>query len=217
MGDVTYGACCIDDYTAVALGCDMIVHYGHSCLSRCKTFYEAITFIIFSQYLWTKPQSKPYTSLSKLTLTWIIWNKRSAQIFPMIKRLFIETSCKTKKTVLEYQWGIKSELLETSWPKTAVLRAHRFLMSRSQNRRHLLVWHWSQQYSSSLHSTTLRRISQGTWWTARAPPAQEPWPWTTTHSEPYLAGLEGMKLLCQDQNRSPLERYLGAQHRVWMM
>jgi 2-(3-amino-3-carboxypropyl)histidine synthase len=32
MGDVTYGACCLDDYTAVALGCDMLVHYGHSCL-----------------------------------------------------------------------------------------------------------------------------------------------------------------------------------------
>lgn len=32
MGDVTYGACCIDDYTALALGCDMLVHYGHSCL-----------------------------------------------------------------------------------------------------------------------------------------------------------------------------------------
>lgn len=34
MGDVTYGACCIDDYTAVALGCDMLVHYGHSCLGK---------------------------------------------------------------------------------------------------------------------------------------------------------------------------------------
>ncbi|KAH7731615.1 Protein DPH-1 [Aphelenchoides avenae] len=32
MGDVTYGACCIDDYTARALGCDLLVHYGHSCL-----------------------------------------------------------------------------------------------------------------------------------------------------------------------------------------
>ena len=32
MGDVTYGACCVDDYTAVALGCDILVHYGHSCL-----------------------------------------------------------------------------------------------------------------------------------------------------------------------------------------
>lgn len=32
MGDVTYGACCIDDYTAKALGCDLLVHYAHSCL-----------------------------------------------------------------------------------------------------------------------------------------------------------------------------------------
>lgn len=32
MANVTYGACCIDDYTAVALGCDYIIHYGHSCL-----------------------------------------------------------------------------------------------------------------------------------------------------------------------------------------
>lgn len=32
MGDVTYGACCIDDFTARALKCDFLVHYGHSCL-----------------------------------------------------------------------------------------------------------------------------------------------------------------------------------------
>ncbi|KAI6205069.1 hypothetical protein M3Y94_00750800 [Aphelenchoides besseyi] len=32
MADVTYGACCVDDYTAKALGCDLLVHYGHSCL-----------------------------------------------------------------------------------------------------------------------------------------------------------------------------------------
>ncbi|NXG82354.1 DPH1 synthase, partial [Stercorarius parasiticus] len=32
MGDVTYGACCVDDYTARALGADFLVHYGHSCL-----------------------------------------------------------------------------------------------------------------------------------------------------------------------------------------
>jgi 2-(3-amino-3-carboxypropyl)histidine synthase len=29
MGDVTYGACCIDDYSAAALGADFLVHYGH--------------------------------------------------------------------------------------------------------------------------------------------------------------------------------------------
>ncbi|CAG9104537.1 unnamed protein product [Plutella xylostella] len=32
LGDVTYGACCIDDFTALALGVDLLVHYGHSCL-----------------------------------------------------------------------------------------------------------------------------------------------------------------------------------------
>ena len=32
LGDPTYGACCIDDATAVACGADLLVHYGHSCL-----------------------------------------------------------------------------------------------------------------------------------------------------------------------------------------
>ncbi|XP_050211087.1 2-(3-amino-3-carboxypropyl)histidine synthase subunit 1 [Mercurialis annua] len=32
LGDVTYGACCVDDFSALALGCDLLIHYGHSCL-----------------------------------------------------------------------------------------------------------------------------------------------------------------------------------------
>jgi 2-(3-amino-3-carboxypropyl)histidine synthase len=32
MGDVTYGACCVDDFTAAKLGASYMVHYGHSCL-----------------------------------------------------------------------------------------------------------------------------------------------------------------------------------------
>jgi 2-(3-amino-3-carboxypropyl)histidine synthase len=32
MGDVAYGACCIDDFSARAMGADFLVHYGHSCL-----------------------------------------------------------------------------------------------------------------------------------------------------------------------------------------
>ncbi|KAI3657083.1 hypothetical protein MP638_005777 [Amoeboaphelidium occidentale] len=32
LADVTYGACCVDDYTAKQLDCDYMVHYGHSCL-----------------------------------------------------------------------------------------------------------------------------------------------------------------------------------------
>ena len=32
LGDVTYGACCIDDFSAIALGAEILIHYGHSCL-----------------------------------------------------------------------------------------------------------------------------------------------------------------------------------------
>ena len=32
MGDVTYGACCVDDLGAKALGAQLLIHYGHSCL-----------------------------------------------------------------------------------------------------------------------------------------------------------------------------------------
>lgn len=51
MGDVTYGACCVDDYTAMALGCDMLVHYGHSCLipvdqTNIKTLYVFVEIAI---------------------------------------------------------------------------------------------------------------------------------------------------------------------------
>eukprot|EP00796_Vickermania_ingenoplastis_P000458 gene458-240_t len=36
LGDVTYGACCVDDFAAKALGCDFLIHYGHSCLISIK-------------------------------------------------------------------------------------------------------------------------------------------------------------------------------------
>ncbi|TFY81810.1 hypothetical protein EWM64_g2202 [Hericium alpestre] len=56
MGDVTYGACCIDDFTAVALGCDMLIHYGHSCLvpmdqTTIKTLYVFVEIAIDSNHL----------------------------------------------------------------------------------------------------------------------------------------------------------------------
>lgn len=56
MGDVTYGACCVDDYTAMALGCDMLVHYGHSCLipvdqTKIKTLYVFVEISIDPAHL----------------------------------------------------------------------------------------------------------------------------------------------------------------------
>jgi len=32
LGDVTYGACCVDDLSAQAMGANLLIHYGHSCL-----------------------------------------------------------------------------------------------------------------------------------------------------------------------------------------
>jgi len=51
MGDVSYGACCIDDFTARALDCDFIVHYAHSCLvpidiTDIKVLYVFVTINI---------------------------------------------------------------------------------------------------------------------------------------------------------------------------
>lgn len=56
MGDVTYGACCIDDYTARALGCDLLVHYAHSCLipvavTQIKTLYVFVDISIDTSHL----------------------------------------------------------------------------------------------------------------------------------------------------------------------
>lgn len=55
MGDVTYGACCVDDYTARALGCDLLIHYAHSCLipvnvTSIKTLYVFVDIGIDVQH-----------------------------------------------------------------------------------------------------------------------------------------------------------------------
>lgn len=56
MGDVSYGACCIDDYTARSLDCDFIVHYAHSCLvpidiTAIKVLYVFVTINIDESHL----------------------------------------------------------------------------------------------------------------------------------------------------------------------
>ena len=32
IGEVTYGACCLQDYLCEAFGVDLIIHYAHSCI-----------------------------------------------------------------------------------------------------------------------------------------------------------------------------------------
>lgn len=53
---MTYGACCIDDFTARELGAEMIVHYGHSCLipvnqTSIKTLYIFVEIAIDAPHL----------------------------------------------------------------------------------------------------------------------------------------------------------------------
>lgn len=55
MGDVTYGACCVDDFTARALECDLMVHYGHSCLGE-----SAVTFTYNNYYMYNFTTSRTY-------------------------------------------------------------------------------------------------------------------------------------------------------------
>ncbi|KAE8669934.1 protein ECHIDNA-like [Hibiscus syriacus] len=67
LGDVTYGACCVDDLSAVALGADLLIHYGHSCLVP----IEATKFLAFTSakpelekrgFRVLIPQSKPLSA-----------------------------------------------------------------------------------------------------------------------------------------------------------
>ncbi|KAG0017087.1 Diphthamide biosynthesis protein 1 [Entomortierella chlamydospora] len=76
MGDVTYGACCIDDFTAVALGCDFLVHYGHSCLvpvdvTTIKTLYVFVDIGIDVQHFIATVR-KNFEPRSKLVLVGVI-------------------------------------------------------------------------------------------------------------------------------------------------
>nr|XP_027200361.1 2-(3-amino-3-carboxypropyl)histidine synthase subunit 1-like [Dermatophagoides pteronyssinus] len=54
IGDVTYGACCVDDLKAQFLRCDFLVHYAHSCLvpvSNCtvKCLYIFVEIALSSE------------------------------------------------------------------------------------------------------------------------------------------------------------------------
>ena len=42
IGDVTYGACCIDDYIAALNECQLIVHFAHSCLVPVNEMIDSI-------------------------------------------------------------------------------------------------------------------------------------------------------------------------------
>ncbi|KFD57709.1 hypothetical protein M513_01379 [Trichuris suis] len=47
MTDVAYGACCVDDFAVKALDCQLLVHYGHSCLIPLNNTCHAQVLYVF--------------------------------------------------------------------------------------------------------------------------------------------------------------------------
>ncbi|KAI5190140.1 2-(3-amino-3-carboxypropyl)histidine synthase [Nematocida sp. AWRm77] len=45
LSDVVYGACCIDDISTYLIGCDLLVHYGHSCLFEIPKCLVGVLYI----------------------------------------------------------------------------------------------------------------------------------------------------------------------------
>ncbi|KAI5189241.1 2-(3-amino-3-carboxypropyl)histidine synthase [Nematocida minor] len=50
LSDVVYGACCIDDVSAHLIDCDLLIHYGHSCL------FEVTKSLIQVMYIFVEIQ-----------------------------------------------------------------------------------------------------------------------------------------------------------------
>ena len=91
MGDVTYGACCIDDYTARALGCDVLVHYAHSCLipvdvTKIKTLYVFVDIKIDTSHLLATLERNFQTGKNIAIVGTIQFNSTLHNIKPALER-----------------------------------------------------------------------------------------------------------------------------------
>ena len=91
MGDVTYGACCIDDYTARALGCDLLVHYAHSCLipvdvTTIKTLYVFVDISIDMAHLLASLERNFQSSKTLAIVGTIQFNATLHGIKPALER-----------------------------------------------------------------------------------------------------------------------------------
>lgn len=50
LADVTYGACCIDDFTSSKIGVDLLIHYGHSCLVPINSTKIKVILFLFLHF-----------------------------------------------------------------------------------------------------------------------------------------------------------------------
>jgi len=91
MGDVTYGACCIDDYTARALGCDLLIHYAHSCLipvdvTKIKTLYVFVDISIDTTHLLATLERNFQTGKTIAMVGTIQFNATLHTVKPVLER-----------------------------------------------------------------------------------------------------------------------------------
>lgn len=92
MGDVTYGACCVDDYTARALGCDLLVHYAHSCLvpvdvTQIRTLYVFVDIRIDAGHMVAAlERSMPAASTTLAVVGTIQFNATIHGVRPVLER-----------------------------------------------------------------------------------------------------------------------------------
>ncbi|KAL8964088.1 MAG: hypothetical protein Q9183_004714 [Haloplaca sp. 2 TL-2023] len=91
MGDVTYGACCIDDYTARALGCDLLVHYAHSCLipvdvTKIKTLYVFVDIGIDTSHLLATLERNFHSGKTIAMVGTIQFNSTLHKVKPALER-----------------------------------------------------------------------------------------------------------------------------------
>ncbi|RHX98458.1 hypothetical protein DYB38_000934 [Aphanomyces astaci] len=126
MGDVTYGACCVDDLTAKALGADFMVHYGHSCLvpidvTTIKMLYVFVDITIDVSHFATAmhvavtelkhhfhdivvPQAKPLSPGEVLGCTSPQFPDRDALVFVADGRFHLESAMIANPSVKAFRY-----------------------------------------------------------------------------------------------------------------
>lgn len=97
MGDATYGACCVDDHSARALGCDFLVHYGHSCLIPINKMADMKMLYIFVDI---KIDSKHFIDTIKTNF------KKNASIYFVSTVQFVATLHAAKQELVNEGYNI---------------------------------------------------------------------------------------------------------------
>ncbi|KAI4122559.1 MAG: hypothetical protein LQ347_006462, partial [Umbilicaria vellea] len=136
MADVTYGACCIDDYTARALGCDLLVHYAHSCLipvavTKIATLYVFVDIGIDTTHLLATLERNFPTGKTLAVVGTIQFNATLHSLKPLLERSGY------KVLIPQILPLSKGEILGCTSPRLPASSAVDFLLYLGDGRFHL--------------------------------------------------------------------------------